>query len=83
MESSSIHEIVTIGIEGAAVLLLVVVAYKLYRVKIHSKSGCCGEAFFLETISRGASQRAEPGLEFTNMNKSKTPVKEDPDTAII
>tara|TARA_R110002111_G_scaffold39752_4_gene74780 strand:+ start:630 stop:881 length:252 start_codon:yes stop_codon:yes gene_type:complete len=83
MESSSIHEIVTIGIEGAAVLLLVVVAYKLYRLKVHSKSGCCGEAFLLETISRGASQRAEPGLEFTDMNKSKTPDKEDPDTAII
>jgi len=42
-------------IEGAAALLLVVVAYKLYRLRITTESDCCHHALRLRTANRGDS----------------------------
>jgi hypothetical protein len=76
----SIPQIASIGVEGSLIVLLVVISVKIFRMKIHSRSGCCGQRFPVETMSRAGSRT---DLEFTDMNKSRAPEKEDPDTAII
>jgi hypothetical protein len=43
----------SLGLEGAAVVLLIVCSYKLYKMKIHTRSKCCG--FMSETLNRGGS----------------------------
>ena len=50
----------SLGLEGAGVLLLVVCSYKLYKMKIHTRSKCCG--FVGETLNRGGSSS---NLDFT------------------
>jgi hypothetical protein len=43
----------SIGLEGAVVLLLVVCSWKLYKMKIHTRSKSCG--FMSETLNHGGS----------------------------
>jgi hypothetical protein len=50
----------SLGLESAGVLLLVVCSYKLYKMKIHTRSKCCG--FMAETLNRGGSSS---NLDFT------------------
>lgn len=42
-------------IQGALSCLLMVVAYKLYRLRISTSSSCCGEHVNVATMSRGDS----------------------------
>ena len=42
-------------IQGALSCLLMVVAYKLYRLRISTSSSCCGEHVNVTTMSRGDS----------------------------
>lgn len=62
MDFSDFSSVTTIGLESAACLLIVVIAFKIYKMKIHSKSGCCGDRFVIETMNKAGSSR---GLEFT------------------
>jgi hypothetical protein len=51
-------QIVNLGLEGSLSLMLVVLAYKLYKMKIKSHSGCCldkGNGIVLETQNSGVS----------------------------
>ena len=41
------------GLEGSAVVLISVIAYKIYKMKIHSSSKCCGDAIEIETENPG------------------------------
>ena len=66
MDFDNLGSITKIGLEGAGVLLLIVISYKIYKMKIHSRSGCCGDKFIVETLNRGGSSST---LEFSNMNK--------------
>ncbi len=66
MEFNEFSTFTKFGLEGAGCLLLCVIAYKIYKMKIHSKSGCCGDRFVIETMNKGGSSR---DLEFSNMNK--------------
>jgi hypothetical protein len=50
----------SLGLEGAGVLFLVVVSYKLFKMKIHTRSKCCG--LLVETLNRGGSSS---NLDFT------------------
>ena len=50
MESS---EISSLTLEGAAAALLIAVAYKLYRLKCHSESRCCGDAVHFDGENPG------------------------------
>ena len=52
----------TIGLETGGCVLLMVLAYKLFKMKIHSKSGCCGDKFVIETMNTAGSSR---DFEFT------------------
>ena len=51
-----LEEIAKISLEGSAVLLMVVIAYKLYKMRIHTSSHCCGEALNIETDNNGGSE---------------------------
>ncbi len=51
-------ELVTLSLEGAFSVLILTLAYKVYRMKIQSHSGCCldkGNGFVLNTANSGVS----------------------------
>jgi len=54
-------EMVTLSLEGAFSVLILTLAYKLYRMKIKSHSGCCLEkgdeksGFTIDTQNSGVS----------------------------
>jgi len=50
----------SLGLEGAAVVLIIVCSWKIYKMKIHTRSKCCG--FMAETLNRGGSSS---NLDFT------------------
>jgi len=60
MDFETIQKFSTLGVESAACMLLVVIAYKIYKMKIHTRSKCCG--FLAETLNRGGSSS---NLDFT------------------
>lgn len=57
------------SIESAGALLLVVIAYKIYKLRIVSVSDCCHGAFKFKTVSRGESTH---DLELDNVEEPKT-----------
>ena len=53
-----INDIIGLSVEGSLSLMLVVVAYKIYRMRIQSHSGCCldsGNGIVLNTQNSGVS----------------------------
>ena len=55
-----IKNIIGLSVEGSLSLMLVVVAYKIYRMKIQSHSGCCldkgnGNGIIIDTANLGVS----------------------------
>ena len=50
----------SLGLEGAAAVLIIVCSWKIYKMKIHTRSKCCG--FLAETLNRGGSSS---NLDFT------------------
>jgi len=44
------------GLEGAISVLILVAAAKFYRMKIATKSACCGEQILITTESIGANE---------------------------
>ena len=36
-------DILEYGLEGAGTILILVIAYKIYKMKITTHSGCCGD----------------------------------------
>ena len=77
MEFSDFQEFAKLGVEGAGCILLMVLCYKIFKMKIHSKSGCCGNRFIVETSNRGGSSR---DLEFSDLEQGK---KEQPNSSVI
>lgn len=76
MDFSEFSNATSIGLESSACLLLVVIAYKIYKMKIHSRSGCCGDKFIIETMNKAGSSR---DFEFSD-NK---PLEKNKSTTII
>lgn len=70
MEFNELGSFTKIGLEGATCVLMVVIAYKIYRMKLHTLSKCCKESVIIETMNKGNSSR---DLEFTNLRRPKTP----------
>jgi len=46
-------ELLEYGVEGSATILILVIAYKIYRMKINSSSKCCDDKVTLETQNSG------------------------------
>ena len=49
-----ISQLATLTLEGSLSLMILVLAYKLHRMKIETHSGCCGDRFVLDTANEGA-----------------------------
>jgi len=45
------------GIEGSFTILILVIAYKIYRMKITTHSGCCGERIIIDTQNSGGETK--------------------------
>ncbi len=60
MDFSEFGQYTALGLEGCGCLLLVVISYKIFKMKIHTRSKCCG--FLAETLNRGGSSS---NLDFT------------------
>ncbi len=53
-----INDFIGLSVEGSLSLILVVLAYKIYKMKIQSHSGCCldsGNGIVLETANGGVN----------------------------
>ena len=50
-------DILEYGLEGAGTILLLVIAYKIYRMKIHTHSGCCGDKLIIDTQNSGGETK--------------------------
>lgn len=53
MVLSDIKYILSAGLEGSAVILIAVIAYKIYKMKISTSSKCCGDAVEIATDNPG------------------------------
>jgi len=51
------------GLEGAGIILLLVLAYKVYKVKIRTKSMCCDDNVIIETQNNGSDDVA---MDYSN-----------------
>ena len=60
MDSDLLTTILEGGLEGAGICLLLVLTYKIYKMRIHSSSSCCGDAVKFETHNAGVG---DDGLE--------------------
>lgn len=56
--STIVEQVFTNGLEGACLILLLVLAYKIYKVKIKTKSNCC-DGFYVETENTGGDREFE------------------------
>ena len=53
-----INDIIGLSVEGSLSLILVVLAYKIYKMKIQSHSGCClekGNGITIDSQNSGVS----------------------------
>jgi hypothetical protein len=50
-------DIVKYGIEGSITVLILVIAYKIYKMKITTHSGCCGEKVIIDTQNSGGETK--------------------------
>ena len=44
----------TLTLEGSVSLLMFVLAVKLYKMRVHTQSGCCGDALLVTTDNPGS-----------------------------
>ena len=53
--SSIVETILDGGLETSGMILLCVLAYKIYKMKIHSESDCCSGCLKLKTENEGGA----------------------------
>ena len=54
MSTISVTQLGTLTLEGSVSLLIFVMAVKIYKMKIHTQSGCCGDALLVTTDNPGS-----------------------------
>jgi hypothetical protein len=64
-----ITQITTLSIEASCAFLICVLAWKIYKMKIHTRSGCC-DGILIETMSRADSNH---DLEFSTLPEKRLP----------
>lgn len=47
------YDLTTYTVEGAGAIVLAVIAYKIYKLRVTTESDCCENAFRMATSSRG------------------------------
>lgn len=56
---NELETILESGLEGAGLILILVLAYKLYKVKIKTRSNCCDDSFNIETENDGSDNNLD------------------------
>jgi len=54
MSTVDVAQLGTLTLEGAVSLLIFVLAVKLYKMRVHTESGCCGDALLVTTDNPGS-----------------------------
>jgi len=57
-----IQDFSLMGLEASCSLFIMVLAIKLYKMKIKTHSGCCGDKFEIETENGGSSSSPMDGV---------------------
>ena len=60
-ELSQLGAIGTLTLEGALSLMVGVIAFKIYRARISTHSGCCGDRLIVDTENPGVLDRSTHG----------------------
>ena len=55
---SQLGAIGSLTLEGALSLMVCVIAYKIYRARISTHSGCCGDRLIIDTENPGVLDRS-------------------------
>ena len=63
MDISNLSQYTTLSVEAAGAFLICIVGWKIYKMRIHTRSSCC-DGVLVETMSRADSKT---DLEFTNI----------------
>ena len=48
-------DILEYGLEGAGTILILVIAFKIYKMKVKTHSGCCGDKMVIDTQNSGVN----------------------------
>ncbi len=59
-EVNVLNTILESGLEGAGIIFLMVLAYKLYKIRIRTRSNCCDDSLNIETENDGSSSHDIP-----------------------
>ena len=54
MSMVDVAQLGTLSLEGSVSLLIFVLAVKLYKMRVHTESGCCGDALLVTTDNPGS-----------------------------
>ena len=54
MSTVDVAQLGTLTLEGFVLLLIFVLAVKLYKMRVHTQSGCCGGALLVTTDNPGS-----------------------------
>lgn len=54
------HTVLESGLEGAGIVFLLVLAYKLYKIRIRTRSNCCDDSLNIETDNEGSLSHEIP-----------------------
>ena len=54
MSTVDVAQLGTLSLEGSVSLLIFVLAVKLYKMRVHTESGCCGDALLVTTGNPGS-----------------------------
>jgi hypothetical protein len=70
MDISNLSQYTTLSVEASCAFLLFIVGWKLYKMKVHTRSGCCDDHVLIETMSRADSKN---DLEFSTLQEKRLP----------
>jgi len=56
MDLSEIDNLGVLTLEASASALIMVIVFKIYRMKCKTRSGCCGDHIYFETENVGVQQ---------------------------
>jgi hypothetical protein len=55
-ELTIVQQILSSGLEGAGLCFLLVLSYKVYKMKISTRSKCCGDNLTISTDNNGGEE---------------------------
>ncbi len=55
-ELTIVQQILSSGLEGAGLCFLLVLTYKVYKMKISTRSKCCGDNLTISTDNSGGEE---------------------------